>query len=285
VAVNAIHLCQVAELRVPFDVVLVMTKAYDTRWATELIKPLVAPGGLVAGVQNGMTLDDIAAVVGPERTLGVVIEMGGAMWQPGLVERDTPPDRAWFAVGGEHPAAHARAGEIAALLSHVGTVEVRERIRHSKWMKLIVNAAEVAPTAMLDLPMDAAIATPGVREYMLEVGREAIEVAAALGYPLIPVFGLPDLDLTDPRRYVGELLDVVIEHMGQPGSRTAMLQDWDKGRRSEVEEMNGIVVAEGRGLGIPTPFNAHILDLSRRVEAGELHQSPSNAALLAAFRP
>ena len=53
--VNAIHLCEVATQRQSFDLVLVLVKAYDTRWACELIKPLVAAGGLVVGVQNGMT--------------------------------------------------------------------------------------------------------------------------------------------------------------------------------------------------------------------------------------
>ena len=42
-----------------------LVKAYDTRWACELIKPLVAPDGLVIGLQNGMTLDDMADVIGP----------------------------------------------------------------------------------------------------------------------------------------------------------------------------------------------------------------------------
>ena len=68
--VRAFHLCEVATLREAFDVVLIVVKAYDTRWACELIKPLVKPDGLVVGVQNGMTMDDVASIIGPERTLG-----------------------------------------------------------------------------------------------------------------------------------------------------------------------------------------------------------------------
>ena len=68
--VRAFHLCEVATLREPFDVVIIVVKAYDTRWACELIKPVVKPDGLVVGVQNGMTMDDVASIVGPERALG-----------------------------------------------------------------------------------------------------------------------------------------------------------------------------------------------------------------------
>src|SRR5699024_5755499 len=49
------HLCEVAELRDPFDLVYVVTKAYDARWHCQLIEPLLAPDGLAVGVQNGMT--------------------------------------------------------------------------------------------------------------------------------------------------------------------------------------------------------------------------------------
>src|SRR6478672_5150568 len=53
-AINAYHLCQVAELRTPFDIVFVSVKTYDTRWAVELIKPLLHEHSVVVGLQNGM---------------------------------------------------------------------------------------------------------------------------------------------------------------------------------------------------------------------------------------
>jgi 2-dehydropantoate 2-reductase len=43
--VNALHLCQVAEVKQPFDLVVLVVKAYDTKWATELIKSVLAPDG------------------------------------------------------------------------------------------------------------------------------------------------------------------------------------------------------------------------------------------------
>jgi len=108
VPVRAHHLCEVAELREPFDLVLVLMKAYDTRWACELIKPLVAADGVVAGVQNGMTADLVAAVVGAERAVGCVIECSSMMEVPGVVERHTPPESSWFAVGALDAAAAGR---------------------------------------------------------------------------------------------------------------------------------------------------------------------------------
>ena len=66
-AVRAYNLCDVCTFTQPFDVVLLLMKAYDTRWACQLIEPYLKASGLVAGVQNGMTTDVIADVVGPQR--------------------------------------------------------------------------------------------------------------------------------------------------------------------------------------------------------------------------
>ncbi|MEO8261756.1 MAG: 2-dehydropantoate 2-reductase N-terminal domain-containing protein, partial [Pseudolysinimonas sp.] len=72
---RALHLCEVATLREKFDVVLMLMKAYDSRWAAELIKPYLADDGILAGVQNGMSTDTIAEVVGASRTMGTVLEI------------------------------------------------------------------------------------------------------------------------------------------------------------------------------------------------------------------
>ena len=55
--VRAFHLCDVCTFREPFDVVLIAVKAYDTRWACEMIKPHLAENGMVIGMQNGMVAD------------------------------------------------------------------------------------------------------------------------------------------------------------------------------------------------------------------------------------
>ena len=55
--VNVFHFCQVAEIRDNFDIIFISVKTYDTRWVTELIKPLLHEASVVVGLQNGMTID------------------------------------------------------------------------------------------------------------------------------------------------------------------------------------------------------------------------------------
>jgi len=274
--VHAMHLCDVATLRTPFDLVLVLVKAYDTRWACELIKPLVAPDGLVVGLQNGMTVDTIADVMGPSRTLGAVIEVSSNMFVPGVVNRQSPKARSWFALGGTDAGAHARAADVAEVLGHAGRVEVSDDIRASKWMKLVVNAAELVPSAILDLPLSEAVALPGMRDFMAEAGREALRTAIAVGITPRPIFGMADARIDDPDRYVDQLFDEVLHHFTLPETRTTVLQDWMKGRRSEVDQINGLVVDEQARLGGAAPANAVTVRLAHLVEDGGLEAHARN---------
>lgn len=270
---KTLHVCQVAEQKRPFDVVLIVMKAYDTRWAAELIAPLVAHDGVVAAVQNGMTTDAAAAAVGIERTVGAVIEISSTMSAPGVVDRHTPPERSWFAVD-----ADPRADRVAELLGASGTVARIGDIASAKWMKLVSNSSVLVTTASLGLSMTDAIRVPGMREAMIRAGQEALAVGRARGHRPLPIFGLVDQDLSDEAAIVETMLDILYDRFVVEGATTTVLQDWLKARRSEAGDINGLVCREGARLGVPTPTNDAILALAQRIEAGETTPRLDNAA-------
>ncbi|MER5199809.1 ketopantoate reductase family protein [Streptomyces sp. NPDC002755] len=280
--VRAFNLCDVATLRERFDVVLVLVKAYDTRWACELVKPLVADDGVVVGIQNGMTLDTIVDVMGPDRSLGAVIEIASNMFEPGVVCRDTPRSQSWFAVGGLTAAAQHKAPDVARLLRNSGTVEVSDDILSSKWMKLVANCTELVTSAVLDLTVHEAAEIPGMREVMLEAGNEAVRTGLALGRTIRPVLGLTAQDVSDPEQVATALFDIIHDRFVTPGQQTTVLQDWIKGRRSEVHQINGHIAAEQARLGGRAPVNERVVEAARRIEAREMAPGPEAAALLLA---
>jgi 2-dehydropantoate 2-reductase len=276
------HLCEVAEFREPFDIVFVLVKAYDTRWACELIRPLLTDRSLVIGLQNGMQLDDMAEIVGIHRTLGAVIEVSSNMFEPGIVERQSPPEKSWFAIGAMDASTRGREDEAASILRAAGTVEISDDIRSSKWMKLVANAAELVPSAILDLALGDAVRLPGMREFMIETGQETIRTCLATGNRLMPIFGMTEADIADPDDYAVLLLDKVLKDFTLPSTLTTVLQDWRKSRRSEVHEINGLVVREQERLGGSAPLNARVVELAAQIEAGTLEARPENLALLLA---
>jgi len=281
IPVRAYHLCDVCTFKERFDVVLLLVKAYDTRWASHLIAPWLKDDGLLVGVQNGMTTDAIAEVVGPQRTLGCVIEISSMMFDPGVVLRHSPPPRSWFAVGSIDPATSGRDEEIAGLLRHSGSVEIVDDIRATKWMKLVSNTTTLVTSALVGLPLQEAAALPGMRELMLRAGQEALDTGQALGHPVLPIFGLTAEDVRQTNRLVEALLDTLLAGFVLPDTKTTVLQDWIKGRHSEVNELNGLVADEAAGLGRSAPVNAAVAEIAQRIERGELTPDPANLALLA----
>ncbi len=274
--VSVMHLCEVATLRTKFDVVLMLMKAYDSGWAAQLIEPYLAHDGLLVGVQNGMTVDTIAGVVGAHRTLGSVIEITSMMFEPGVIERHSPPPRSWFAVGSLSDATAGREEEVASLLRNVGSVDVVDNIRAAKWMKLVSNATTLVTTAVLGLPMVEAADIPEMRQLMVGSGQEALDATIGLGNPILPIFGLPPEAVSTPGTVVETLLSTLLAGFVMNNSKTTILQDWIKGRRSEVDDINGLVASTHRDLGGRAPINEAVVEFAHRIERGELEPGIGN---------
>ncbi len=273
--VNVYHVCQVAELREQFDIVYVVLKAYDTRWGVELIKPLVKDDGVVIGLQNGMSMQDILDIMGPKRTLGGVIELGSNMFTPGEVERHNGYHNSWFALGAYNEVAHAKAEQAAEILRASGTVEVVDDINSSKWMKLVLNAAELVPSAILNLSIFDAAHTEGFYELMVAAGDEAVQAGIQRGHKIVPIFGLTEVN---PDTFARDILDLLLNEFSFPSTKATVLQDWMKGRRSEVREINGLVVD---ALGTEqAPVNAACVQMALEIERGEREAGLHNLAEL-----
>lgn len=279
VAVRAHHLCDLCTLREIFDVVLLAMKAYDTRWSCEMIKPYLAADGMLIGMQNAMTAGAILDVVGPERTVGCVVELSSEMFTPGLVKRNTPPKKTWIGLGSLGPATASRLAEMQSLLSPVGRVEIKSNILAAKWSKLIVNAMCLGPFAMVGLTLADAVRLPGMRELIVEIGEEAMRVGEALGYPVEPIMGLTEADLAGSNRPIEKLFDKLASDIGPGRGRNTVLQDFLKGRASEVNMINGLVVEESERRGRAAPANARIVEITRQIEAGLLKPAPANMEL------
>jgi 2-dehydropantoate 2-reductase len=280
-AVDAIHVCQVAELTETFDIVFMSVKSYDTRWTVELIRPLLHDGSVVVGLQNGMTIDDVADIVGPERTIGAVLGIAANMEDPGIVNRQLRPADTWIAVGTLSGEVTPQLELVRQALSCSARVEVSTDIRAAKWMKLIANIPEMLPSAILDLPLLAATRVPGIRPVMDEAAREAYELARDLEIAMVPIFGKTEAEVPDSSQYALDLLDAVLASYSLPDTRVAVLQDWGKGRRAELDAFSGYIVEKRRALGGRAPVNEAVLALAERIEAGRLRPGITNADLLA----
>jgi 2-dehydropantoate 2-reductase len=279
VAAHALHLTDVCTLQHKFDRVVLTSKAYDSRWLTEFIKPYLAEDGLLIAAQNAMTAEMIASIVGPQRTVGCVVELASQMFDPGVVTRSTIREKTWFGVGAFDPVQANRVQDVVAVMSHAGRVEVCEDVLSAKWMKLTVNAMTMALKALLGTTNETMVNLPGIRELFLNSGTEALEAGQILGYQIVPIFGLKPEDVESTNSLLETLLDKIIRDVG-PTAINTVLQDHMKGRYSEVDLINGCIADTLKAKGRPAPVSDAIVDVSRRIYQGELRPSTENLEII-----
>src|SRR5690606_27787744 len=138
----------------------------------------------------------------------------------------------------------------------------------------------LAPFAIVGTKMSEAPKLPGMRELMLKLGSEALAVGQKLGYEPEPVFGLTPEEIKGSNQLVEKIYEKLSADIGTRSLRNCSLQDLMKGRKSEVDLINGLVAEEGARFGIDTPANRLVVELTREIEAGRLKPDPKNMALL-----
>ena len=136
------------------------------------------------------------------------------------------------------------------------------------------------PSSILNLPLAEAVELPGMYGVMKAAGREAVRTGMALGHKLVPIFGDTRIEVNDPDHHATVLFDAVLGGWTLPDTRVATLQDWIKGRRAEIDDINGLVAREQTRLGGEAPVNRQLVEIADRIERGELARDPSNADLL-----
>ncbi len=283
IAVKALHLHEAQAIREPFDAVFIAVKSYDTEWATHLGVQYLKPEGVVVDFQNGINDERVAAVAGRERTLGCVITIGAGLYEPGHAMR-TDTASIGFKVGELDGDASPRAHALADMLNHVAPAKATSNLRGERWSKLTVNCMANPLAALSGLGSAEVRSAPATRRIAIHVAAEVIEVGRACGHDVEPIYGIDAQRFVDAAR--GRGLEAVEEEMAASakfltGGRPSMLQDVMRGRRTEVDHLNGYVCQQGRQLGIKTPFNDAIVEVIHAHGVGKLKPDPKNLEPLA----
>jgi 2-dehydropantoate 2-reductase len=223
----------------PVELVVFFVKCYHTASAAELARPLVGPDTIVASLQNGWGNGDVlAAAFPPEQIVVGVTYNSGLLVEPGVVVH--PADQPTL-VGNFTDGDAERASRVAAALESGGlAATVASPVRPEIWKKLILNAATLPTAALTGMHAGALVAHEQVRELVAATAREAAAVAQALGY-----------DISAEER-----VDAILSLLEKAGpTRASMLQDFDAGRRTEIDVINSAVVKAADESGVPTPLN------------------------------
>jgi 2-dehydropantoate 2-reductase len=233
------------------DIVVFFVKCYHTASAAETARPLVGADTVVASLQNGWGNGDVLAsaydpgqvVVGVTYNSGTVLGLAKVA-HPGVGPTYMGPFTGESLDGAERLAEALRLGGLEA---HV-TREIRPEI----WKKLILNAATLPTAALTGMNAGTLTAHGPMNGLVGETAREAVAVARALGY---------DIDEQERVDYIHALL----ERAGP--TKASMLQDFEAGRKTEVDVINGAIVRAADETRVPVPINRAFVALVKGWEA------------------
>jgi 2-dehydropantoate 2-reductase len=225
--------------------VLFCVKSMDTEAAGEQLRPHLAADALVLCLQNGVdNADRLRAVLPDHRVAAAVVYVATEMAGPGHVKHHGRGEL----VIEPSPASDAAA---AALTEAGCPTTVSDDVRGALWSKLVLNCAYNAVSAIAQRPYGENVPSPGIRQVMDDVVAECKAVAAADGVRL-PA----DLDVAVRR---------IAETMPTQFSSTA--QDLARGKPTEIDYLNGLVMRRGQAHGIPTPVNRALWSLVKLLES------------------
>jgi 2-dehydropantoate 2-reductase len=286
--VQTMHITDVQELARtgPVDIAFVCTKSYDTEWATMLIRDYLAPAGYVVSLQNCINEHRIAAIVGWGKTIGCIAsQIAVDLVGPGEVRRGVPRggnDYTVFRVGETHGGITSRVEEIAGLLSLIDSTKTTSNLWGERWSKLVANATRNGLSAATGMSNNACDREPITRWLCIRTAAEAVSVGLAQGYLLELIYKVtPERWLAAAREggAVRGELEAEMEASAANRAETmrpSMGQDILKGRRTEIDYINGLVAEKGAEYGIPTPVNLAMVDAVKRVEYGRVEASLDN---------
>lgn len=233
------------------DLVIICVKSYDTKAAVKKAKNLVADKTLVLTLQNGVgNIEIIGDVVGQDKVIGGVSNQGATLLDIGHIRHAGRGETVIGKIGGKTPVQLRRIREIfnKAKLD----MRISRDIKGLIWSKLIINVGINALASITRLNNGRLIEFEGTRQILKSAVTEAIKVAKRKRIKLI---------YDDPLAKVESVCEATSANI------CSMLQDILKEKKTEIDFINGVIIRQAQGLGIPVPVNTALRDLIKTIES------------------
>lgn len=240
---------QITDVKDP-DLIIIFVKSYDTEQAARDCLQIVTPNTMVLTLQNGVgNTEKIGSILGRERIIAGTTSFGCTVLEAGKIK---PSNIGEVTIGELDGAISPRLTRLKELFQKAGIeTHVSDNIDSLIWSKLVVNVGINAITAITLLTNGQLLDFPESTSLLEKAAEEGIRVARHKNIRFL---------VDDPLQWVK---DVAI---GTYHNKSSMRQDIERGKKTEVDFINGAIVAEGAKAGIPTPVNQVLTLLVKSIE-------------------
>jgi 2-dehydropantoate 2-reductase len=219
------------------DMVVITVKSYDTSTALDAVRPLIAQGTLVVSLQNGLTNAELINVAYPGKAVIGVTSLGATKSGPGRVFYAGEGDTYFGVLKGDNRVAE----KVAEVFNSVGLDSyVTGDIMAQLWAKVIINAAINPVTAIARCKNGRILKDESLLKVAEMACREGERAAKASG-----------IDLGD-----GDMFDrvkLVLRRTSE--NKSSMLQDVERRKRTEIDDISGEIVRRAEAAGVDAPVN------------------------------
>lgn len=255
-----------------FELVLLATKAHDAIEAAPRLSLLLGPNATLLPIQNGGVPQMLGERLG-SCVLGGLSNLGATMEEPGIYEqRNAGHLLIGELAGGESE----RTERIRRWVQRAVEVRATRNLRGAMWSKLLVNCSVTTIGAIAGGTMREYMASPSGSELFNRTYDEALKMALVTGAqpetmlvePIPPGWRADGIAGEERNTWIAKVLAAY-------GDVTpSMLQDIRRGRRTEIEFINGYVVKMARQFGFDAPINAAIVETVHAITSGRLAPNP-----------
>lgn len=259
------------EMTGTYDAIFLLTKQTENRTIAEFLKPRLNTGGVICTLQNGLPEPLLAEIAGEDAVLGCVVEWGATLLSPGVAELTSEPDCLTFSLGSLHKRTDGKPEEVKAILEKMGPATIEDSWPGVRFAKLLINSAFSGVSTVAGLTFGEASKEKAPRACIQAVIKECIDTAKAAGIAIAPMQGKDIVKLMDYHSALKKKLAFFIIPLAIKKHallKPSMLQDIEKGKKTEVDFINGTISDFGRKHQVPTPFNDKIVSLIHDIEEG-----------------
>jgi 2-dehydropantoate 2-reductase len=277
-----VRACAPDQLSGPLEFVILAVKAQATRAALGPLVPLLAADGFVVSMQNGICEEEIAGLIGAERTLGCLVYYAADYQEPGHIQLASEHELYYGELDGRMtPRLRLVTDTLGAFMPAIPT----DNIWGWKWTKMCFVTLYFAG-ALLDIPFHETLQR---REYwptFAAVVTEAVRVGYAIGHTRLERY-----HSFEPACFADGYTpqaQAVLDSIARPNPKslkvfTGMQRDlMVRKRKTEVDETVGMVVTKARALGLSVPLHEEILRQIKQIEQGARAMGWRNIEELAA---
>lgn len=231
------------------EIILFCVKTTDTAVTARDLAKILSPGAILISMQNGVDNAEQIHAASGLNALSAAVYVAAAVPSPGTVKHVGRGD---LVLGPENEFTR----RVAAVFVHAGVpCRISENLSGELWTKLVWNCALNAISALGKATYGDILASEDAKTLLQGAVYEVLAVARAAGISL-PAFADPQAAIAGAYK--------VAEQMAATRSSTS--QDMMRGKKTEIDSLNGFIVRKGRELGVATPINHALFTLVKLAE-------------------